>query len=331
LREHRCPAHYSSPPLTQGLHKGCHAPLILAGNAKINPLAIARAAATDKINVFVRNTPIDWSYWIKSDALYPVLGSVSGSKRDGSRYTTVEYRPEMTKALPKIDRAFLSVLVRGAEKTLDNAEKLYFEAELLAKAGSTARALCLHQISLEECSKIENMGAWATDLLSGREVDKNKILASFRRHSSKNKSNAYMLEGSQTERDAKARGDWETAQEEFKRLQMEFHKASNDAKNASLYVDWKNEEFVSPSEQITPDMLTQVTERNQKFLGYAQNNLKMLKRLDKSPEDLQDLLVEFIEAMEKMREEKPDDLMAAGNVLVQRFLDTGLKRLKGKS
>jgi len=78
-------------------------------------------------------------------------------------------------------------------------------------------------------------------------------------------------------------------------------------------------------------MLTQVTERNQKFLGYAQNNLKMLKRLDKSPEDLQDLLVEFIEAMEKMREEKPDDLMAAGNVLVQRFLDTGLKRLKGKS
>jgi len=46
---------------------------------------------------------------------------------------------------------------------------------------------------------------------------------------------------------------------------------------------------------------------------------------------LQDLLVEFIEAMEKMREEKPDDLMAAGNVLVQRFLDTGLKRLKARA
>jgi AbiV family abortive infection protein len=113
----------------------------------------------------------------------------------------------MAEALPKVDRAFLSVLVRGAEKTFDNAEKLYFEAELLAKAGATARALCLHQISLEECSKIENMGAWAISLLSDLKVDQNKILASFRRHSSKNKSNAYMLEGSQAEQDAKARGD----------------------------------------------------------------------------------------------------------------------------
>src|SRR6516164_6974441 len=151
----------------------------------------------------------------------------------------------MAEAPPKIDRAFL-----WCRKTFDNAEKLNLEAELLVRAGSTARALCLHQISLEECSKIENMGAWATSLLSGFEVDQNKILAAFRRHSSKNKSNAYMLGGSQTEKDAMARGDWETAREEFKKLQMEFHKASNDAKNASLYVDWKNGEFVSPSEQI---------------------------------------------------------------------------------
>jgi AbiV family abortive infection protein len=237
----------------------------------------------------------------------------------------------MAETLPKIDRAFLSLLVRGAEKTFDNAEKLYFEAELLAKAGATARALCLHQISLEECSKIENMGAWATSLLSGLEVDKNKILAAFRRHSSKNKSNAYMLEGSPAEKEAKARGDWETAREEFRKLQMEFHEASNDAKNASLYVDWKGGEFVSPSDRITPDMLSQIIDRNQAFLGYAQNSLKMLKRLDKSPEDLQDLVVEFVEAAEKMRAEKPEDLMAASSKLVQRFLDAGLKRLRIKT
>jgi AbiV family abortive infection protein len=236
----------------------------------------------------------------------------------------------MAEALPKVDRAFLSVLVRGAEKTFDNAEKLYFEAEILAKAGATARALCLHQISLEECSKVENMGAWATSLLSGLEVDQNKVLATFRRHSSKNKSNAYMLEGSKAEKDAKARGDWETAREEFKNLQTEFHEASNDAKNASLYVDWEDGEFVSPSEQITPEMLAQIIERNQTFLGYAFNSLKMLKRLDKSPDDLQDLIVEFIAAAEKMRAEKPNDLMAAGNELVQKFLDAGLKRLKNK-
>ena len=237
----------------------------------------------------------------------------------------------MADALPKIDRAFLSVLVRGVEKTLDNAEKLYFEAELLAKDGATARALCLHQISLEECSKIENLGAWATSLLSGLEVDQSKVLAAFRRHSSKNKNNAYMLGGSQAEKGAKARGDWETAREEFRKFQMEFHEASNDAKNASLYVDWKDGEFVSPSERITPEMLAQVIERNQTFLAHAQNSLKMLRRLDKSPEDLQDLIVELIVAAEKMRAEKPDDLMAASNELVQQFLDSGLKRLKNKS
>jgi AbiV family abortive infection protein len=236
----------------------------------------------------------------------------------------------MAEALPKIDRPFLSVLVRGAEKTFDNAEKLYFEAEVLAKAGATARALCLHQISLEECSKIENMGAWATSLLSGLEIDHNRVLASFRRHSAKNKSNAYMLEASQAERDAKARGDWEAARDEFKKLQTEFHEASNDAKNASLYVDWKDGDFVSPSEQITPEMLGQIIERNQTFLGYAFNSLKMLKRLDKSTDELQDLVVEFIAAAERMRAEKPNDLMAAGNELVQRFLDAGLKRLKNK-
>jgi AbiV family abortive infection protein len=93
----------------------------------------------------------------------------------------------------KIDRTFLSALVLGAEKTFDNAEKLYFETALLAKADAIARALCL-QISLEECSKVENLGAWIASLLSGLPVDQNKVLAAFGRHSSKNKSNAYMRE-----------------------------------------------------------------------------------------------------------------------------------------
>ncbi|MDX8457255.1 AbiV family abortive infection protein [Mesorhizobium humile] len=234
----------------------------------------------------------------------------------------------MVEALPTIDRAFLSVLVRGAELTFDNAEKLYFEAELLAKAGATARALCLHQISLEECSKIENMGWWATSLLSGLAVDQNRILGALKRHSSKNKSNAYMLSGSKAEKDANAHGDWETARKEFEKLQMEFHKTSNDAKNASLYVDWKDGQFVSPSEQITLEMLAQTLERNRTFLGYAHNSLKMLKRLDKSPEDLQDLVVEFVEAAEELRRRGGNDLMSASGELVKKFLDAGLKRLR---
>jgi hypothetical protein len=44
----------------------------------------------------------------------------------------------MAKELPKVDRALLGALLRGAEKTFDSAERLYFEADLLAKAGASA-------------------------------------------------------------------------------------------------------------------------------------------------------------------------------------------------
>jgi AbiV family abortive infection protein len=237
----------------------------------------------------------------------------------------------MVRPLPEIDRAFLSVLVKGAEKTFDNAEKLYFEAQLLAKAGATARALCLHQISLEECSKIETMGAWGVSLLSGHEGDRNKILAALRRHAVKNKNNAYMLEGSPEEYDAKARGDWDTAREEFKKRQREFHEESNILKNASLYVDWKDDQFVSPTEQITLEALQQIIERNETFLGYAHNSLRLLKRLDTSPDDYQGLFVEFMDGAEKLRAEKPDDLMTAKSELLDRFMEAGLKALRNRS
>jgi DNA-binding transcriptional ArsR family regulator len=81
----------------------------------------------------------------------------------------------------KRDQTPLAVLVRGAEKTFDNAERIFYEAELLAKAGAVARALCLHQISLEECSKVNNLGAWAVSLVLGIEVDQKKVPAAFGR------------------------------------------------------------------------------------------------------------------------------------------------------
>jgi len=232
----------------------------------------------------------------------------------------------MPQPLPTFDRAFLGVLARGVEKTFENAESLYREARILAKAGATARALFLHQISLEECSKMESMGACAVSLLWGLEVDQRKILAAFARHSSKNRTNAYMLEGSQAEKDAKERGDWKTALEEFKRLQTEFHDKSNNAKNASLYVDWKDGEFSAPCERISAEMLTEITHRNETFLGYAHNSLQMLKRLEKAPEETQAMVVEFVEMAEKMRAESPDDAIGQLNHLVRKFLDVERKK-----
>lgn len=192
-----------------------------------------------------------------------------------------------------------------------------------------ARALCLHQISLEECSKVNNLGGWAVSLILGFEVDQKKVLAAFGRHAAKNKSNAYMLKGSEAETDAKARGDWEAAMKAFRQTQDEFHETSNSAKNASLYVDWVDGEFAAPSERITSEMLVEITERNSEFLGYAQSGLKMLRRLEKAPDEMKVLLSGFVEQAERLREENPDDLMVAMETLLTGFLAEGKQKLKG--
>jgi AbiV family abortive infection protein len=145
------------------------------------------------------------------------------------------------KTMPGIDRVFLGELARGAEKTFENAEALFREAKILSAAGAFGRALFLHQISLEECAKIEVMGAWATSILAGIAVDEKNVLAGLTRHGYKNRTNAYMLEGSVEETAAKQHGDWKAALAEFRKLQEEFHAQSNAAKNSSLYVDFRTE------------------------------------------------------------------------------------------
>ena len=138
-----------------------------------------------------------------------------------------------------------------------------------------------------------------------------------------------MLEGSEAEKDAKSRGDWGAALKAFKQTQDEFHEASNQAKNASLYVDWVDSEFVAPSERVSKEMLAEITERNAEFLGYAHNGLKMLERLEKAPDAIRGLLSGFVEQAEKLREEKPDNLMGAMETLLSSFLEEGKLKLKG--
>lgn len=229
------------------------------------------------------------------------------------------------------NEASLDVLLQGAEKTFANAEQLFSEAELLAKAGGVARALCLHQISLEECSKVNNFGAWGVSLVVGLEVDQKRVLAAFARHSSKNKSNAYMLEPSEEEREARDRGDWKASMEAFRKTQDEFHDKSNRNKNASFYVDWVGTEFVAPSERITPEMLQEITERNTEFLGYAHNGLKMLRSLVASPDVFRDLLSGLVEESERLRAEKPVNFEEASEAMLSRFLEAGKAKLGNRT
>ncbi|WP_371113488.1 AbiV family abortive infection protein [Nitrosospira multiformis] len=49
--------------------------------------------------------------------------------------------------------------MEGAKKTYRNVEELFQEASILHDHRALNRALFLHQISLEECGKIEMLGA----------------------------------------------------------------------------------------------------------------------------------------------------------------------------
>ncbi|UVO53188.1 AbiV family abortive infection protein [Sphingomonas sp. SUN039] len=226
------------------------------------------------------------------------------------------------------DHTLLSVLLQGAEKTFENAEKLFHEAEILGGIGATARALCLHQISLEECSKVDSLGAWTTSLVLGFEVDQKKVLAALSRHASKNKMNAYMLEVSPEEFEARASGDWKTASELFKESQSQFHASSNQAKNASLYVDWVEGAFVAPEDRINSEMLADIKEQNATFLGYAFNNLKALRRLLAAPDDLRELMLDFVEQAQKLRADDSTNVMEASNALLSGFLEAGIAKLQ---
>lgn len=222
---------------------------------------------------------------------------------------------------PSFDRALLSELARGAQMTFENADALYHEAKILGAAGALGRALFLHQISLEECAKIETMGAWATSLLAGIPVDQKKVLAGFASHGRKNRTNAYMLEGSAEEQAAKARGDWKAALEEFKMLQTEFHEKSNDAKNASLYVDFEDGKFVAPVERITDALLAETAARNETFLGLMYPKLEMLLKWDRAPEEAQERIVAFVELAQGTKDQKPEDAMAAILKLMDDFVE----------
>jgi len=141
-------------------------------------------------------------------------------------------------ALTPENETLVKTLIDGAQRTFRNADELFSEAKLLAAHGAVARGYFLHQISLEECGKIEMIAAAVTSLLMGKEVDMKRLTKAFKRHESKNKMNAYFMPKSEQELAAKENSDLTAGVAAFKDLQEEFHDEANSLKNASLYGDF---------------------------------------------------------------------------------------------
>jgi len=167
-------------------------------------------------------------------------------------------------------------LIEGAEKTFANAEALFVEATILANSKAWPRALFLHQISLEECAKVDSLGAAVTSLLMGHKVDVQALQRAFRRHEYKNKVNAYFLPTTEVEREARERGEFDVAHQDFKERQKAFHEESNNDKNASLYVDF-GDSITSPLELIDEDVFVKVRTRNEELMPVAFHHVKMMR------------------------------------------------------
>src|SRR5690349_3327791 len=89
------------------------------------------------------------------------------------------------------DLAILRELQRGGEMIFENAQQLCDEAHILRNNGAIARAVALHQLSGEECGKIELLGGWAMSIVLGHGVSTAWIARNLRDHKSKNYANAY--------------------------------------------------------------------------------------------------------------------------------------------
>jgi AbiV family abortive infection protein len=73
------------------------------------------------------------------------------------------------------EKEILPDILNVATKVRDNAEQLFCEAKLLRAAGALSRVLFLHQISLEECAKVDMLGAWTVSHLTGQTPDDKKF------------------------------------------------------------------------------------------------------------------------------------------------------------
>lgn len=207
-------------------------------------------------------------------------------------------------------RTLAEALIDGARKTVMNADELFDEARLLADAGHVARALLLHQISLEECGKLEMLYVATAEVLRGQAVDMKQLCRAFSKHAAKNRTNAYFLAKSEAELAAEEQDDMGAAHEALNELQAEFHEKSNELKNASLYVDYDGS-FRAPREVISAEHLDEVFNRNGAFMSMAFDKLGILLRWST---DLDAAAAEVAQwwavmGLDELDRDKPDSLV----------------------
>lgn len=204
------------------------------------------------------------------------------------------------------DKQLFAELVRGAELAFANAEQLFEEAELLREHKHFARSIFLHQISMEECAKVDMIQAAATTLTFGRPVDMKRLAHDMRDHKQKNFVNAYMSGVSAAEKAAQENNDIRGSLEAFRKRQSEIHLFLNTAKNASMYVDFVDAEFVTPVERIDEQGALAIAAVNHYFMTLTYPRLGALKRWLEIPDTAVAESKWFEERLVALKKERPN-------------------------
>ena len=219
------------------------------------------------------------------------------------------------------NRTLLAEFARGGELIFDNAEQLYREARILRDHGAFSRALCLHQLSNEECGKLELLGGYAMTITLGDDVDLAQMAKTFRDHEAKNFANAYFSGLTDEERAARECGDWAGSSKAFKELQAELHKIFNTNKNASLYVNFEGGKFSAPKEAINAELVDEMAALNEYFLGITAPYVNLLHRVASNEFGLQDAARKFVERMKELRAQQPNDPEGALHRCLQEMIE----------
>jgi len=173
-------------------------------------------------------------------------------------------------------------LRKAAEAVERNAAELYREGLLLRQHGAFARAAALHQISNEECAKVDMIGAHAASCLMGLPVDEKKFVQALASHKAKNFNNAYFSAVLDEERAAKERGDPKAALEAFRLQQANIHREANELKNSSLYVNMRGDDVQSPLDLVSEETADEMAALNLYFLDMAGGHVSLLRKLDEN-------------------------------------------------
>jgi AbiV family abortive infection protein len=225
-------------------------------------------------------------------------------------------------SVAELEQGDLDLLIeaaRGAVLIFENAEALYREAVLLASVAAKERSLALHQISLEECAKLEMLGALSATVLMGAPVNRKKFFSAFANHRAKNNTNSYFEEVTTEEASARAAEDWEAANQYFIALQASFHQQSNNAKNAAFYTDYSNETFISPAQQITSEMLSEFKARNEKYLGIAARNANLIQNCANDPNEYKGRMSILMNGLESSLEAPPSTALRQLESLIEKM------------